>query len=74
MHTTTARVGLEPTIPVFERAKTFYALDRAATVNGPIRFMICKMWSGNKICLNIFKTIVSFLKFLTHTHTHTHTP
>jgi hypothetical protein len=26
------RVGFEPTIPVFERAKTFYALDRAATV------------------------------------------
>jgi hypothetical protein len=27
-------VGFEPTIPVFERAKTFYALDRAATVIG----------------------------------------
>jgi hypothetical protein len=25
------RVGIEPTIPVFERAKTFNALDRAAT-------------------------------------------
>jgi hypothetical protein len=24
--------GLEPTIPVFKRAKTFHALDRAATV------------------------------------------
>jgi hypothetical protein len=24
------QVGLEPTIPVFERAKTIYALDRAA--------------------------------------------
>jgi hypothetical protein len=29
-------VGLEPTIPVFERAKTFHALDRAATVIGAI--------------------------------------
>jgi hypothetical protein len=28
------RVGLEPRIPVFKRAKTFYALDRAATVIG----------------------------------------
>jgi hypothetical protein len=28
------RVGLEPTIPVFERAKTVHALDRAATVIG----------------------------------------
>jgi hypothetical protein len=26
------RVGLEPTIPVFQRAKTVNALDRAATV------------------------------------------
>jgi hypothetical protein len=25
-------VGFEPTIPVFERAKTVYAIDRAATV------------------------------------------
>jgi hypothetical protein len=28
------RVGFEPTTPVFERAKTVYALDRAATVIG----------------------------------------
>jgi hypothetical protein len=26
--------GFEPTIPEFERAKTVYALDRAATVIG----------------------------------------
>jgi hypothetical protein len=30
------RVGLELTIPAFERAKTVYALDRAATVIGDI--------------------------------------
>jgi hypothetical protein len=30
------RVGLEPTIPVSERAKTVHALDRAATVIGLI--------------------------------------
>jgi hypothetical protein len=30
-------VRLEPTIPVFERAKTFRALDRAATVIGEIK-------------------------------------
>jgi hypothetical protein len=29
------RVEFEPTISVFERAKTFRALDRAATVTGP---------------------------------------
>jgi hypothetical protein len=28
------QVGSEPTIPVFERAKTVHALDRAATVIG----------------------------------------
>jgi hypothetical protein len=28
------RVGLEPTIAVFEQAKTVHALDRAATVIG----------------------------------------
>jgi hypothetical protein len=27
-------VGFEPTIPVFERAKTLHALDRAAIVIG----------------------------------------
>jgi hypothetical protein len=26
--------GFEPTIPVFKRANTFHALDRAATVTG----------------------------------------
>jgi hypothetical protein len=29
-------VGFEPTIPVFEQAKTFHASDRAATVIGLI--------------------------------------
>jgi hypothetical protein len=29
-----SKVGFEPTIPVFERAKTVHALDRAATVIG----------------------------------------
>jgi hypothetical protein len=29
-----SRVGLEPTIPVFEWAKSVHALDRAATVIG----------------------------------------
>jgi hypothetical protein len=33
---TETSMGLEPTIPVFERAKTVYASDRAATVIGHI--------------------------------------
>jgi hypothetical protein len=32
-------VGFEPTIPVFEMAKTFHASDRAATVIGLILLM-----------------------------------
>jgi hypothetical protein len=35
------RVGFEPTIPVFERAKMVYALDRATTVIGSKR--VCKV-------------------------------
>jgi hypothetical protein len=34
-------MGFEHAFPVFERTKTFYALDRAATLigNGDIRFL-----------------------------------
>jgi hypothetical protein len=32
--TSMPRVGFEPTTPVFERAKTVHALERAATVIG----------------------------------------
>jgi hypothetical protein len=32
--TSVPRVGFEPMIPVFERAKTVHAVDRAVTVNG----------------------------------------
>jgi hypothetical protein len=32
--TSIPQVGFEPTIPVFERAKTVHALDRSATVTG----------------------------------------
>jgi hypothetical protein len=28
--------GFEPTIPVYKRAKTFHALDRAATLTGSL--------------------------------------
>jgi hypothetical protein len=31
-----SRAGFELTIPAFERVKTVYALDRAATVNGTL--------------------------------------
>jgi hypothetical protein len=34
--TSMPRVGFEPTIPAFERAKTVHALDRAVTVIGEL--------------------------------------
>jgi hypothetical protein len=39
------RVGVEPTIPEFETAKTVHALDRAATVIGT--------WAGTKAEIEI---------------------
>jgi hypothetical protein len=36
------RVGFEPTIPVFEKAKTVHTLDRAATVIGYINILYTK--------------------------------
>jgi hypothetical protein len=35
-------VGFEPTIPVFERAKTVHALDRGAIVFGSQLFSLSK--------------------------------
>jgi hypothetical protein len=37
------RVGLEPTIPVFERANTGHALDRAATAIGTYTIYLSKI-------------------------------
>jgi hypothetical protein len=36
------RVGLEPTIPVLERAKAVHALDRAAAVIGMFPYNLTK--------------------------------
>jgi hypothetical protein len=38
--TTMPQVGVEPTIPVFERAKTVHDIDRAAAVNGKFRYYL----------------------------------
>jgi hypothetical protein len=40
-HTSMPRVGFEPTIQVFERAKSVHAIDRVATGTGVFR-----MWSS----------------------------
>jgi hypothetical protein len=41
------QVGFEPTIPVFARAKTVHALDRAAAVIGCYAFSINTLRTGN---------------------------
>jgi hypothetical protein len=53
------RVGLEPTTPVFERAKTVHALDRAATVIDPFVRM-----NPNKIKLKINFSLKSVLNHI----------
>jgi hypothetical protein len=39
-------VGLEPTIPAYERVKTVHALDRSATVTGNFVFTFFLFASG----------------------------
>jgi hypothetical protein len=45
------RVGFEPTIAVFERAKTVHVFDRAATVFGLAHLLkkICIVGGGSKV-------------------------
>jgi hypothetical protein len=40
------RVGFESTIPVFERAKTFYVLGRAVTVFGNLCSRKVEFWTS----------------------------
>jgi hypothetical protein len=44
-------MGFERTIPVFERAKTFYASDRAAIVMGCFQSQIVKLSDVVYTCL-----------------------
>jgi hypothetical protein len=46
--TSMPQVGFDPTIPVFERAKTDHALDRAATVIGSASDMCYKLQHQTK--------------------------
>jgi hypothetical protein len=41
-HTSMTQLGFEPMIPVFERAQTVHALDRAATVMGEYHYVEIK--------------------------------
>jgi hypothetical protein len=52
------RVGLEPTIPVYERAKIFRALDRAATVIGVGVYHKVKLIKAKQIHLSFTVKII----------------
>jgi hypothetical protein len=55
------RVGFKPMIPMFERAKTIHALDRATTVIGFIYF------NTNKFCMfpaqSVFHTVLGIKSY-----------
>jgi hypothetical protein len=52
--TSMPRVGFEPAIPEFERAKTIYALDGPATVIGPIKIYARILWKDNGNYCNVY--------------------
>jgi hypothetical protein len=54
------RVGFELTIPVFERAKTVHASDRAATLIGKFQYCSCKIFSKK---MSLEPTSLSFFDF-----------
>jgi hypothetical protein len=56
IQTSIPRVGFEPRIPVFERAKIVHALDRAVTVIG--NFYYC--YSQIKILISVDTNIICF--------------
>jgi hypothetical protein len=48
-------VGFEPTIPVFEQAKTVHALDRAVTVIGSTTAIPVENSTGSLTICRIYK-------------------
>jgi hypothetical protein len=58
-------VGFEPTIPVFERAKTILALDSAATVIGSLVCLLFLNVKGNVFIYNIVASCCT-LQFITN--------
>jgi hypothetical protein len=57
--TSMPRVGFEPTIPVFVRAKTVHALDRAATVIGYFKHTHIE-WDKPVASVLLYRTLEGF--------------
>jgi hypothetical protein len=56
------QVEFEPTIPVFERAKTVHALDSVATVIGILIVHLIEMIKDSQTCM-VFYVCVSLGSF-----------
>jgi hypothetical protein len=54
------RVRFEPTIPVFEQAKTVHALDRAATVIGSEEGYSCEILANVLLSITFVYSTQSF--------------
>jgi hypothetical protein len=54
-------MGFEHTIPVFERAKTVHALDRAATMTGGFAFLGHRNANNNLESVQRLSSYVTFL-------------
>jgi hypothetical protein len=79
-----SRVAFEATVPVFERTKTFHALDRAATVIGSLFSECSILWTesvfvyAETLCklathpfLSSHECAVRYLKLAVHTRSKT---
>jgi hypothetical protein len=53
------QVRFESVTPVFERAKTVHALDRAATVIGPTRTLLQQIYRQTTITLHHTKNLLA---------------
>jgi hypothetical protein len=53
------RVGFEPTMPVFERAKAVHALDRAVTVISRMKYAVQNFGYVSRVNLQDYKADVS---------------
>jgi hypothetical protein len=56
-----SRVGLEPTIPEFERAETVHALDRAPIVIGRWKYLEFGYCLGRNFCVRNSAYLLTYL-------------
>jgi hypothetical protein len=59
------QVGFEPTIPVFQRANTVHALDRAATVNHHVQIHLVAFAFSSILVIYFLARMVIFSIYVT---------